>query len=147
MDQLKLLNAVERGDEYYREQWSLYYAERRRLLQRVFRLAGALGVLFALCWWTLEKHPSFGYVLAVPTSILLLAVPAQWFIFVWRMRTWTSAMRRVFFHFDSREQSIWQALQALRAQSTEGIGAPRSGRVTAYALAITSKQPAQPATG
>jgi len=89
MDQLKLLNAAERGDEYYREHWSLYYAERRRLLHRVFRLAGALGVLFTLCSWALEKCPPLGYVLAVPTSILLLALPAQWFIFVWRMRTWT----------------------------------------------------------
>lgn len=69
MEQLKLLNATEQGDQYYREQWSVYYAERRGLLQRVLWLACGLGVLFMLCWWALEKQSSLGYMLAWVCSV------------------------------------------------------------------------------
>jgi len=48
MDMLGLSSSVQRGDEYYREQWRLYYAERRRLLTRMFWIAGGLGVFFLL---------------------------------------------------------------------------------------------------
>ena len=89
MDMLGLSSSVQRGDEYYREQWRLYYAERRRLLTRMFWIAGGLGVFFLLFIEVIHKHPTSGYVLAVPGAILLLALPAQWFFFVWKIGGWT----------------------------------------------------------
>jgi hypothetical protein len=89
MFQLDLSNSAQRDDEYYREQWRAFYTERRRILRRVLWLACGFGVLFSLLFVVLDKHPFLGDVLAVPTVILMLALPAQWFIFLWRMRTWT----------------------------------------------------------
>jgi hypothetical protein len=89
MDMLGLSNSAQREDEYYREQWRLYYAERRRLLTRMFWIAVGLGVFFLLFIAVIDKHPTFGNVLAVPGAILLLALPAQWFLFAWRIGDWT----------------------------------------------------------
>jgi hypothetical protein len=89
MDMLGLSNSAQRDDEYYREQWRLYYAERQRLLMRMFWIAGGLGVFFLLFIAVIYKHPTLGNVLAVPGAILLLALPAQWFLFVWRIGGWT----------------------------------------------------------
>ena len=89
MNQLGLSNSTQRSDEYYREQWSFYYAERRRLLARMVWLAVGLGIGFLLFIAVGGKHPSLAYILAVPLTILLIALPAQWFIFVWRTRSRT----------------------------------------------------------
>jgi hypothetical protein len=78
-----------REDEYFSEQWSFYYAERRRLLNRMFWLAGGLGVCFLLFAVEIDKNPVVGRLITIPLGLLLLALPAQWFIFVWTMRTWT----------------------------------------------------------
>jgi hypothetical protein len=89
MDVLGLSNSTQRGDEYYREQWRLYYAERLRLLTRMSWIAGGLGVFFLVFIAVIDKHPTFGNVLAIPGAILLLALPAHWFRFAWRIGGWT----------------------------------------------------------
>ncbi len=89
MNQLGLSNSTQRSGEYYREQWSFYYAERRRLLARIVWLAVWLGIGFLLFIAVAGKHSTLAYILAVPLTILLIALPAQWFIIVWRMRSWT----------------------------------------------------------
>ena len=89
MNQLGLCNSAQRSDEYYRDQWSSYYAERRRLLARMFWLALGLSVGFLLFIAVGGRHRPLAFILAVPLTILLIALPAQWFVFVWRMRTWT----------------------------------------------------------
>ena len=78
MIQLGLSNSAQRGDEYYREQWSAYYSERRRHLARMFWLAGGLGVVFLLFTAVVERHSLLASVLAVPLAILMFALPAQW---------------------------------------------------------------------
>lgn len=88
MDELRLSNSVIRGDQYYREQWSFFYAERRRLLIRLFWLAAGLGVCFLSFATLVDKYPRVAQIFAVPLAILLLALPFQWFHFVWTMRTW-----------------------------------------------------------
>ena len=88
MDHLGLSNSTERGDEYYREQWSGYYAERGRLLRLIFSLAGGVAVLFAINWWAIERQSSLRSVLSVSTLILMFALALQWEVFNWRMRVW-----------------------------------------------------------
>lgn len=43
MDGLQPLTPAEDGAELYREEWSYFYSERRRLLIRLFWLAGGLA--------------------------------------------------------------------------------------------------------
>ena|ERR1039458_919381 len=81
MIQLALSNSAQRGDDYYREQWSAYYSERRRLLTRIFWLVVGLGVGFLLFSAVVEKHQLLANILAVPIVVLMLAFLAQWFIF------------------------------------------------------------------
>ena len=88
MDQLRLSNSAERGDEYYREQWSGYYAARRRLLRRIYSLAGGLVVVFPLNWWLIERQSFLRYVLSASTLILMFALALHWAVFNWRMRAW-----------------------------------------------------------
>ena len=89
MDVLGLSNSAQRGDEYYRGQWHLYYAERRRLLTRMLWIAGALAVAFLLFTEVVGNHQRLAYMLAIPLGILLLALPVQWFIFGWKIGGWT----------------------------------------------------------
>ena len=89
MNVLTLSSSGHRDDAYYREQWLFYYAERRRLLTRLFWLAGALAVCFLLFLSQVDVHRLVGLMIAAPMVLLLLALLAQWFIFVWTMRTWT----------------------------------------------------------
>ncbi len=88
MDQLGLSNSPELGDEYYREQWSGYYTDRRRLLRRIFCLAGGLVVLFPINWWAIERQSTLRSVLSVSILILMFALALQWAVFNWRMRAW-----------------------------------------------------------
>lgn len=86
MRQLELSNSTQRDDEYYREQWRAYYAERRRLVSRMCWLAGWLGVLVLLFIGVIEKHPLLGNVVAVFLAILLFVLAAQWFLLTGRSR-------------------------------------------------------------
>jgi hypothetical protein len=89
MIHLGLSNSSQRGDEYYREQWSAYYSERRRQLARMFWLAGGLGVVFLFFTAAVERHSLLANILAVPLVILMLAFPAQWAMFGWKVGGWT----------------------------------------------------------
>jgi len=89
MIELGLSNSAQRGDEYCREQWSAYYSERRRHLARMFWLAGGLGAVFLLFAAVAERHSLLANMLAVPLAILLLALPAQWAIYGWKIGGWT----------------------------------------------------------
>jgi hypothetical protein len=44
MDELRPSASVASGDEHYREEWRCFYAERRRLLIRLFWFAGGLAI-------------------------------------------------------------------------------------------------------
>ena len=123
MEQLGLSNSAHRSDEYYREHWSSYYAERRRLLNRMAWLAGGLGIFFLLFIAVTDRHPGLRYLPMVPCVILLLALPAQWFLLTWRIGgLGLSAMWRILFRLDIRPKSVWAEVQALRTCSTKGIG-------------------------
>jgi hypothetical protein len=89
MDALGFSNSAKGSDEYYRDQWISYYAERRGLLARMFWLDVGLGGCFLLFTSVVERHRPLENILAVPLTILLIALPAHWFIFVWRTRAWT----------------------------------------------------------
>jgi hypothetical protein len=88
MSELGLSNSAQRSEEYYQDQWSSYYSERRRRLARLFWLAVGLGVGSLLFTVVGGRHRPLAYIVAVPLTILLIAMPAQWFIFVWRIRAW-----------------------------------------------------------
>lgn len=89
MDVLGLSNSAQRGDEYYGEQWHLYYVEKRRLLTRMLWMAGGLALGFLLFTEVVENHQLLACILAAPLAILLLALPAQWFIFGWKIGGWS----------------------------------------------------------
>jgi hypothetical protein len=79
------------GDEHYREEWSCFYAERRRLLIRLFWLASGLAVSALLLVATLGGHyPPLVVrsVIAVSFGLFLIAFLGQWFFFLWKMATW-----------------------------------------------------------
>jgi hypothetical protein len=101
MIQLGLSDFAQRDDEYYREQWSAYYSERRRHLARLFWLIGGLGVVFLLFTAVVEKHKLLTNILVVPLAILMLAIPIQWAIFGWKIGGWTCPRCGEFF-FASR---------------------------------------------
>ena len=88
MKPLTLSSSTNRDDAYYREEWSFYYTERRRLLIRLVWLVAALLLCFLLFATQVDVHRRLAQMFAIPLVALLLAVPAQWFIFVWNMRTW-----------------------------------------------------------
>jgi hypothetical protein len=90
MEELRSSDSAGRDDKYYREQWTFYYAERRRLLTRVIWMAGGLGIGLLLLFAThVDKYPRIAQVLlALPIGLLLIVLPLQWFIFVWEFRTW-----------------------------------------------------------
>ena len=89
MNVLTLSSSGDRDDGYYLEQWTFYYAERQRLLTRLCWLAAALAICFLLFASQADAHRHITQIFVVPLVLLLLATPAQWFIFVWKMRTWT----------------------------------------------------------
>ena len=90
MDQLQLSDSTARSDDYYREEWHFYYAERRRLLIRLLWMAAGLGICLLLLFSSqVDKYPRFAQVLlTLPFGLLLIALPIQWFKFVWELRTW-----------------------------------------------------------
>jgi hypothetical protein len=92
MDELWQSASAAGGDEQYREEWSYFYAERRRLLIRLFWFASGLAVSALLLVATLGDHypPLVARIaIAVSFGLLLIAFFAQWFSFLWEMATWT----------------------------------------------------------
>jgi hypothetical protein len=89
MDVLGLSSYAQRGDdEYYQEQWHLYYAERRRLLTRMFWIASVLAPVFLL-QSVINNHQLLAAILAVPVVILMFALAAQWFMYGWKIGGWS----------------------------------------------------------
>jgi hypothetical protein len=91
MDELRPSAFADRGDELYRDEWSGFYAERRRLLIRLFLFAGGLAVSALLLVATLgDRYPPLVVRIATAVSfgLLLIAFLAQWFFFLWEMATW-----------------------------------------------------------
>ncbi|UWZ85019.1 hypothetical protein [Occallatibacter riparius] len=89
MDELRPGGFVSTGD--YREQWSCFDAERRRLLIRLSALAGGLAVSVLLLFSRLsDPHSPVVVRVAISGSFVLLVIAflAQWFFFVWEMGTW-----------------------------------------------------------
>jgi hypothetical protein len=89
MDVLTLSSPADHDHAYYRERWTLFYTERRRLLTRLLWLAGGVAICFLLFGLLVDLHPRIAQIIAVPLTLLLLALPVQWFVFVWKMRSWT----------------------------------------------------------
>jgi len=85
---MELSNSAEKTDGNYHGPWRFYYAERRRILTRLALLAGGFVLLFLLFAVEVDKHPSLGSTLAVPLIILILLLPAQWFVFMWKIGGW-----------------------------------------------------------
>jgi hypothetical protein len=69
----------------------------------------------------IEKYPMFGNTLAVPGAIFLLALPAQWFLFVRKIGGDLSTMWRIFLPLDICPGPIRVEMQALRTSSTQKI--------------------------
>jgi hypothetical protein len=91
MDELRPSASAASGDEHYREEWSCFYAERRRLQIRLFWIGSGLAVSALLLVATLGDHYPLLVVriaIAVSLGLLLLAFLAQWFFFLWEMATW-----------------------------------------------------------
>jgi small-conductance mechanosensitive channel len=88
MDLLELSDSGKKSDEYYREQWHLYYSERRRILSRMFWIACGLAAVFLILFEFIDKFQFLTYFLVVPFIILILALPVQWAIFVWNIQGW-----------------------------------------------------------
>ena len=91
MDELRPSASAASGDEQYREEWRCFYAERRRLLIRVFWFASGLAVSALLLVATLGDHyPPLVVRIAIAVSfgLLLIAFLAQYFFFLWEMATW-----------------------------------------------------------
>ena len=91
MDELRPSASAESGDEQYREEWSCFYAERRRLLIRLFWFASGLAGSALLLVSTLGGHyPPLVVRIAIAVSfgLLLIAFLAQYFFFLWEMATW-----------------------------------------------------------
>jgi hypothetical protein len=89
MEQLDLSDSAQRSDDYYREQWGSYYAERGRLVKRIASIAAGLGIFFLLFIAVGDGHPGARFVLVAPGVILLLAFSAHWFLFVYKVAGWT----------------------------------------------------------
>lgn len=91
MGELQLSDSVASGDECYREQWCFFYAERRRLIARLFWLAGGLAICVFLLIATQGGHyPPLVARISIAGSfgLLLIALLVQWFQFVWEMWSW-----------------------------------------------------------
>ena len=91
MDELQPSASAASGDEQYRDEWSCFYAERRRLLIRLFWFASGLAVSALLLVGTLGDHYPplvLRITIAVSFGLLLIAVLAQYFFFLWEMATW-----------------------------------------------------------
>ena len=123
MDALGLSNTAQRGDDYYREQWHLYYTEKHRLLTRIFWLAGGGAVTFLIFTEVVTPHPHLANILAIPLAILLLALPAQWFVFAWKIGgVELPEMCRTFLRLDLCQESVGTELSPLRTSSTKRVG-------------------------
>jgi hypothetical protein len=91
MDELQPSSSEESGKEHYREEWTCFYAERRRLLIPLFWLAGGLVISAWPLIATLSDHyPPLVVRIAIAVSfgLLLIAFGARWFFFLWKMSTW-----------------------------------------------------------
>ena len=102
MDELRPPAPAASGGEHYREEWSCFYAERRRFLIRLFWFAGGLAVSASLLVATQNDHYPpliLRIAIAVSFGLLLIAVLAQWFLFLWQMANWPCprCARRFFF--------------------------------------------------
>jgi len=91
MDELRPSPSTACIDELYCKEWSCFYAERRRLLTRLFWFAGGLAASTFLFLATQGDHyPPLLVRTAIAFSfgLFLIASFAQWFFFVWQMATW-----------------------------------------------------------
>jgi len=91
MDELRPSASAARDDAHYREEWSCFYAERQRLLIRLFWFAGGLTVSALLLVATQGDHnPPLVMRIAIVVSfgLLLITFLAQSFTFVWKMGNW-----------------------------------------------------------
>ena len=91
MGESRLSDSVASGDERYREEWCFFYAQRRRLVVRLFWLVGGLAVTALLLVATQGDHfpPLIARIaIAVSFGLLLIAYLAQSSFFLWEMATW-----------------------------------------------------------
>ena len=92
------------GEEHYGEEWSCFYAKRRRLLTRLFWIAGGLAASALLLISTLSDHfPPLVVRIAIIVSfgLLFIAFLAQWAFFLWEMATWPCPRCRKRFFFSA----------------------------------------------
>jgi hypothetical protein len=93
MSLLETYGGVPGDDEYYREQWRAYYAERSRRIGRLALLLGVTGflaLLFGLVPESFqEQHVSFTNFIAALGGLLWLVIVVQWFMLNWEMGTWS----------------------------------------------------------
>jgi hypothetical protein len=92
MIRVDILDKPPRDDENYREQWSAFYAMRRRYLVRLLRLAcgaGVFALLIALVTDSFQlRHLVLMNVVAALGAIVLLAAGFQWFALNWAIGSW-----------------------------------------------------------
>jgi hypothetical protein len=93
MPLLRPYNSPPRDEEYYREQWRSYYAERKRRVARLGLLVAGtctLALLFAFVPEAfLEHRPMVSNIAAVIGGLLWLAIVIHWFTLNWTMGAWT----------------------------------------------------------
>jgi hypothetical protein len=91
MDELRPSATAANCDESYRDEWSCFYTERRRLLIRQGWIVGGLLASALLLVNTLGDHyPPIVVRIAIAVSLglFLIAFVAHWLFFVWKMATW-----------------------------------------------------------
>jgi hypothetical protein len=92
-----------RADEFYKEDWRSYYAERQSIIRRLGKYAaGAFipALLIAVLPGSFQvQHHVLMNAIGAVGMILLLATALQWFIFNWTLGGWTCPRcREPFFH-------------------------------------------------
>ena len=109
------------GAEHYREEWNYFYVKRRRLVIRLFWLAGGLAVSALLLAATTGGHYAPVVVrsaIAISFGLFLIAFPFQWLFFLREMATWPCPRcAKCFFFSASHSIRFYASVQTLRAAS------------------------------
>ena len=89
---IKTISEATSEDFSYKEDWRLYYDERRKIIRLLLQFAVAAAIVLALFGMvsdaTQVSHPTTMNVLGIIGALLLLGAVSQWFRFMWKLGGW-----------------------------------------------------------